>query len=767
MVANSPIFWRISLSSGEVEILNGEQQEGLSTLLFGTDSLAEILSFDFKASALDRSFEEQGRWFRCRSLAHREEGNVIWVYGITEEVTHEKIESATITFRRELKNLLPDVQEVEVRTADALALFSHVRGDLPVFHWKVMEDPQSAPLLISHCVPPGQEVPDSEHVRVLLRTAMGMRKAVWSPLKGHSGEFLGCVGIFSLGGKQREGEFLEIVIKGSRVRCENLERLVSELTAVLSEFLNEQRLRGDLDATYRRLAESSSELEALFESSPIGIAIALDKDCELIRVNPAAGRMLGVASEEYFSKSSKLGGALSFKVLSEGKELSPYELPLQRAAKGEITRELRLDIAHDDGRVFNLFEYASPLFNEKGDIRGSLGFLVDVTALHNAEIQLQEHLKQLEDADERKNQFIALLGHELRNPLAAIASAAQLLRRPNLEDKHPWMLEMLDHQVKHLSRLLEDLLDVARISHNKLQLRKEVFDLGSLVERAHQTMLTLFDSKQQKVVLELPASPLDLYADPTRIEQVILNLMTNAGKYSDAGKEIRVRVSTDNGAAIFQIQDSGIGMSSELLPRIFEPFTQALPLDERSKGGLGIGLMLVKSLVELHGGAIRAESPGPGLGSTFTVRLPIGIDAIENEKKSSPRLKNELMRKPQNVLVVDDNQDAACGVALFIQTLGHQVWTAFSGLDAVRVAGKVDPDVVFLDLGMPGLDGYEVAKRMRKLDPTKNPRFVALTGFGQQSDFNKSAREGFYKHLVKPVDYSLIEKVLQGESCSN
>jgi two-component system CheB/CheR fusion protein len=399
-----------------------------------------------------------------------------------------------------------------------------------------------------------------------------------------------------------------------------------------------------------------------------------------------------------------------------------------------------------------------------GEVVG-LGVLVaDITERKRLEDELRRRAEQLAEADRHKDEFLAMLAHELRNPLAPIRNALHILKQP---DANGGMLgqamDMAERQVGHMARLLDDLLDVSRISRGRIELRQEPVDLAAVLGRSVEAARPLFEERQHQLTVSLTPGPLRVRGDPTRLDQVVTNLLNNAAKYTDPGGRIRVSAGREGGAVVLRVRDTGIGIDPEMLPKIFDLFVQAERRLDRSQGGVGIGLTLVRRLVELHGGTVDAQSAGPGRGSEFVVRLPAAPEGEAGARAgaagadaASPRA---LSRR---VLVVDDNVDAADSIALLLRLGGHEVRVAHDGPTALLIARAFRPQVVFLDIGMPGMDGYEVARRLRREPGPQPALLVALTGWGHDEDRRRSQEAGFDHHLVKPVDPAALVQLLAG-----
>lgn len=363
----------------------------------------------------------------------------------------------------------------------------------------------------------------------------------------------------------------------------------------------------------------------------------------------------------------------------------------------------------------------------------------------------------LREADRRKDEFLATLAHELRNPLAPIRTGLQVLNRTRDPESARRTQEIMERQIDHMVRLIDDLLDVSRITSGKVTLQRERVSLQDVVEAGVDAARPLIESARHELTLDLPEQPVWLDADPARLAQVVSNLLTNSAKYTPTGGQITLSARRDGEEAVLAVSDTGLGIPPDMLGRIFEMFTQVNRTLDRAQGGLGIGLALARQLVQMHGGTIAVESPGPGQGSTFTVRLPAAVQA----PPPPPEPVHPAGTTPLRVLVVDDNMDAAESLAMLLELEGHETRTAFSGLDALSAAASFAPHLVFLDIGMPRMSGYEVATRFRA-DPALAPAvLVALTGWGSQDDKHRAKEAGFDFHLTKPVDAAAVDEILE------
>jgi CheY-like chemotaxis protein len=384
---------------------------------------------------------------------------------------------------------------------------------------------------------------------------------------------------------------------------------------------------------------------------------------------------------------------------------------------------------------------------------------MDITELTQAQ-------KALKEADRRKDEFLAMLAHELRNPLAAISSANELLQQVGSQD--PMARRARDaaaRQTAHMARLLDDLLDVARVTQRKVTLNKTDVSLLSVLESAVEASNPAVNTRMHRLYVSHPREPMRVHGDPVRLAQAIGNLVDNAAKYTPPGGEIYLSADREGEQAVICVRDNGKGIEPELLPHVFELFVQGSRSADRAEGGLGLGLTLVRSIVELHSGRVEGCSEGPGRGSEFRIWLPLLSAAKEHATEKKPGGKEA--RRPLRILVVDDNADSAELLAALLQIQGHEVMTANSGPAAIELALTQMPEVALMDIGMPGMDGFEVAKRFRASQQLKHIALVAVSGYGQQEDIEKSREAGFDDHLVKPVGLESLGQVLKRLSSSS
>lgn len=509
---------------------------------------------------------------------------------------------------------------------------------------------------------------------------------------------------------------------------------------------------------------------ALVEGAP-DVILNVDGQGVIRLVNAAATQHLGYATDEL------VGRKASTLFVSESDWLDIWTSVTNGIAQAKPA-EVQMRIK--DGRV-RYFELSAAPWKD-GTRTFTTAILRDVddrraaeAALRESERQsranekelaelneaLEETTGQLRAMDQRKNEFLATLAHELRNPLAPLRNGLQLLKIAKGDSA---LIErtrhMMDLQLGQMVRLIDDLIDVGRISNDRMALNKELTSLDKVVRQAIETSGPLIHAQQHSLTIELPAHEILLDADAVRLTQVFANLLNNAAKYTPPHGSIAVKADERDGFAVVRIIDNGIGIPEAQLPQIFEMFVQVDKSLERSQGGLGIGLSLVKRLVGMHGGSVEAFSRGLGLGAEFVVRLPLAKERSHASRSASVEAKSALAPRTQRILVVDDNHDSATTLALLLNLMGHETCTGSDGVEALEVAARFRPDVALLDIGMPRLNGYETARKMRQTDYGRSLLLVALSGWGQEADRQKSSEAGFDVHLVKPVDVAEIQKLL-------
>ena len=430
------------------------------------------------------------------------------------------------------------------------------------------------------------------------------------------------------------------------------------------------------------------------------------------------------------------------------------EAALDPAGSGELAEEFRV-LRADSGELRWVYTRAQTLFEGEGAARRPVrhtGVLLDVTDRKLVE----ETLKR---ADRQKNDFLAVLSHELRNPLAAISNAGEILAR--VAGDAPTVhaaLAMLSRQTGQLTRLVDDLLDVSRVAQGKLSVRSEPLEIGEIIEQAAETVQTLVREKSHRLIVSKPFVPIHVRGDRARLVQCVGNILHNAVKYTDPGGEIEVRVQQDDTNVSIDVRDNGGGIAPELLPHVFDLFVQSERALDRSHGGLGIGLSVVRHLIERHGGSVSAASEGIGRGAVFSIRLP-RLGSVPAAPGPRVAAKGPVRR----VLVVDDDADAADSIAMLLRLNGHSVEVAYTALAGLEAALRFVPDVMLLDIGLPRMNGYEIARRIRSEPALRRTRLLALSGFGRAEDRERSRAAGFDDHLVKPASFEALQDKLAGD----
>jgi PAS domain S-box-containing protein len=498
------------------------------------------------------------------------------------------------------------------------------------------------------------------------------------------------------------------------------------------------------DITRRKVAQEAAERSAAFlriVADSAGVAIAyFDKGCRYRFVNRRYVELLGSPDQQAIGHTlPEVHSADTYK------RMQPL---IEQAIAGEpFTREIAMPLnAHGERHLIVTFR---PDLTESGEVRGAVIAISDITDRVNAERALRE-------ADRRKDEFLAILAHELRNPLAPILNSVRLLRlEPTQDPQQRHVRDIVDRQVRHMARLVDDLLDVSRITLGRINLHRELSTIDAVIANAVEASRPLIDASRHELTVRLPPAPVYLQADVTRLAQVFLNLLNNAAKYTPPGGKILIEGWVDGEDLLVRVKDTGVGIPPEMLSHIFDIFTQVDLSLERTQGGLGIGLTLANRLVEMHGGTLQAHSEGLGKGSEFVVRLPVSTPPAHPERKRARREMPARQAK-RRVLVVDDNIDAAESLTLLLQSAGHETLMAHDGIEAVEAAAAFHPDMVLLDIGLPRLNGYEAARRIRAQPENDSLVLAALTGWGQDEDKRQSLEAGFDLHLTKPVDPVLV-----------
>jgi PAS domain S-box-containing protein len=490
-------------------------------------------------------------------------------------------------------------------------------------------------------------------------------------------------------------------------------------------------------------AAASRMLASVVESSDDAI-VSKSLDGIIESWNAGAQRVFGFSAQEAIGKHISL-------IIPDDRVQEEADI-LARLRAGDRVDHFDTVRKKRDGSTVHVSLTISPTRDENGRVVGASKIARDISDRKRIE-------QALKDADRRKDEFLATLAHELRNPLAPIANMLEVMKRA---ENDPELLlqarDTMERQLASLVRLVDDLLDVSRISRNKLEMRKQPMDLKTVIHQAVESSRPWIESHDQTLTVTLPDEPVILNADPVRLAQVFINLLNNASKYTEPKGQIWLTAETHDDRVVVKVKDTGAGIPPEKLGSIFEMFTQVDQSLERSHGGLGIGLTLAKTLLELHGGTVRAFSDGPGRGSEFVVELPV-LEAVPMED-DRPRPAIPGPKKQRRILVVDDNADSATSLAMLLRVTGDKTFTARDGFEALAEADKHRPDVVLLDIGLPRMNGYDVARRIRENGWGKDMVLIALTGWGQEKDRKESRDAGFDAHLVKPVDYMELTRLL-------
>lgn len=465
-------------------------------------------------------------------------------------------------------------------------------------------------------------------------------------------------------------------------------------------------------------------------------------------------------AEEVWGRTPRLNDSCerfcgSYRLYSpEGAPLAHDQCWMALALKGKEFNGCEIVVERPDGTRLAALAHASPIFDTDGRVLGAVNVVVDISERRRAEELLKE-------ADRHKNEFLAILSHELRTPLAPIRNALQVLNLKSPPDPELQnVLGLIDRQIRQMTRLVDDLLDISRIIRRQLELRKEHVGLSEIVYEAVEASQPLLEMYGQDFNFTVPAEPVFLNADRTRLAQVVSNLLNNAAKYTGADGRITLTAERQGEEAVIRVQDTGIGIPPDMQSRIFEMFKQADRSSGQSKTGLGIGLTLVKRLVEMHDGSITVYSAGRDRGSEFVVRLPVAADKPAQETQPVHDKTRPVSSSPLSILVVDDDRDSTTSLSMLLQIMGHKVRTAHDGPEAIGTAGEFRPDIVLLDIGLPGMNGYEVARRIRHAPWSSGMTLIALTGWGQEEARRQSEEAGFDHHLVKPVEASALSGLL-------
>lgn len=499
--------------------------------------------------------------------------------------------------------------------------------------------------------------------------------------------------------------------------------------------------------TERHRAEEHERLQQLFQQAPGIIAVLRGSDLVFESANEAYLRHIGhrpILGKPVREALPELEGQNIFELLDRVYETGePYigkDMPVRLQRRPDGPPEER----------FVSFVY-QPIVDHHGKTTGIFIEGSDVTEAVKSHVALQKSEIELKAANRRKDDFLAMLAHELRNPLAPIATAAELLKLAGLDEGRVRKTsDVIARQVEHMTELVDDLLDVSRVTRGLVTLQEETLNINGLLADAVEQVRALMESKRQHFRVEMPDEHLFVRGDRTRLIQVFANILNNAAKYTPSEGHVTLRVGADEAHVNVAVEDNGVGIAPTLMPHIFDLFTQAERSPDRSQGGLGLGLALVKSLLELHGGEVTAHSAGLGNGSRFTVRLPRVMSTNSQPAERSEKTLISGANKTR-VLIVDDNKDAAEMLQLVLEAAGHDVSVAYNAHDALTIAKRASPSILFLDIGLPDMDGYELAHQLRVMPETMRSLLIAVTGYGQPQDKERAREAGFDRHLVKPV----------------
>jgi PAS domain S-box-containing protein len=507
----------------------------------------------------------------------------------------------------------------------------------------------------------------------------------------------------------------------------------------------------------KRDEETRARLAAIVETSNDAV-ISKNLEGKILTWNESAERIFG------YSAAEAVGQPITLLIPPDRQEEEGRILASLR--RGERVARLETVRVAKDGRRIDVSITVSPIKDAEGRVIAASKILRDITERKRAEAQLLEEKERLREADRRKDEFLAMLAHELRNPLAPIVSAINLLKLKGPPE--PILIkarDVIERQAGHLARLVDDLLDVSRITGGKISLRRSKIELRSVVASGVEAARDLLESKRQAFSLSIPEQPIHLHADATRLAQVIGNLLNNAAKYTAEGGTITLSAEERDSRLILRIRDSGIGVPAHMLPRIFDLFTQVDQSLDRSQGGLGIGLTVARRLIEMHDGTIEALSEGPGKGTEFVISLPLYATEPSQAAKEErdwpvPESQESPGQAPCRVLVVDDNIDAVETIASLLRHYGYEVQVAHDGSTVLEAVRSFRPRVMFLDIGLPGLHGYEVASLVRQEFSREEVLLIALSGYGQEEDRKRAREAGFDQHLVKPVEPETLRGVI-------
>jgi PAS domain S-box-containing protein len=499
-------------------------------------------------------------------------------------------------------------------------------------------------------------------------------------------------------------------------------------------------------------AVDRQRIELLLDGVKDYAILLLDTEGRVLSWNDGATLLFGYHAAEV------IGQPFSRFYVPEDRDAGRPEAEVgQAASSGQVGCD-QWQVRRDGTRFWGC-AVLTALRDEQGGLKGFAKVIRDATDRKQLEMELRRQAEELSEVNRRKDEFLAMLSHELRNPLAPVLNSVHVMRQsPDDPTLVQFAGNMVERQVRHMARLIDDLLDVTRLTHGKLRLRPERVELGTLAERAAESVRPLMEERGHRWTMVPHHQPIWLEADPVRLDQVLVNLLNNAAEFTDPGGHVEMIVTREGAEAVIRVRDDGTGIAPDLLPRVFDLFAQADTSIDRGGGGLGIGLTLVKRVVTLHSGSIQVHSEGPGRGSEFVVRLPAlpgsSGPAVTPAEPAAPPMSLRM-------LVVDDNVDMAMSLSILLQMHGHRVEMAYDGASALEMSEARAFDVVLLDIGLPSIDGYEVARRLRARGGESQPLLVGISGYGFDADRQRAKEAGFDLYLVKPVDPRLLETLLE------
>ena len=522
---------------------------------------------------------------------------------------------------------------------------------------------------------------------------------------------------------------------------------------VCRDISDRYRAKAALQGAMRDLARSERQFSTLVENSPF-IFTRFDRELRHVYASPMIKAMTGLPAEAFIGRTHAEAGL-------PAEVAEAWHTLLAGVLESGAVADTRFSLLVPTGEARHYEARVIPEISRDGVVESVLAIASDVTEREVADRERRSAAESLREADRRKDVFLATLAHELRNPLAPIGNALQIMRMSADAAAHDGARAMIERQLRQLVHLVDDLLDVSRISQGKIELRRGSIALDDVIRNAVETSRPLVDAAGHALELApatMPALVVD--GDMTRLTQVVANLLNNAAKYTPAGGRISVATRREGGDAVVEVTDTGVGIAAHQLPEVFEMFAQVERTSERAQGGLGIGLALVRRLVEMHGGTVSAASDGPGLGSSFRVRLPAIAAASVDRVGTAPDAGSETRGDGLLVLVADDNRDSADSMAMMLGLMGFETVVAYDGDEALQAAAAARPRAAVLDLGMPRVNGLDVARRLRADPPSREMTLIALSGWGRDDDRRRTAEAGFDHHLVKPVDLDVLGELL-------